>query len=170
MTSGQTSSLSQTMMNAGDGSLGATIGTSGFVGQGDNTGRFIGNQNASSQRMLGSGQQFSQLQSLIGNDQFTPDSTSTSSQKQLARPVMRLGFTPPQPAPLAMQNTIQSRLISLPQLGERAAGVNALADETGRVTLTGRVGSEDDRKLVEMLVRLEPGVRSVQNDLKVTAP
>jgi hypothetical protein len=120
--------------------------------------------------MQGARAQFSQLQGMIGNNQFTPESAPASSQKLLARPVMRLGFTPPQPAPLAMQDVIHTRLVSLPQLGERAAGVTAQVDEAGRVTLTGRVSNEDDRKLVEMLVRLEPGVRSVQNDLQLAIP
>ena len=38
----------------------------------------------------------------------------------------------------------------------------------GQVTLRGKVPSESTRKLVAILVRLEPGVRKVQNELVVT--
>ena len=35
------------------------------------------------------------------------------------------------------------------------------------IVLRGKVASEDERRLVEGMVRLEPGVHDVQNDLEV---
>ena len=52
---------------------------------------------------------------------------------------------------------------------EGLSGVSVAVND-GKVTLRGQVNSEESRKLAGMLVALEPGVRSVQNDLTVAEP
>lgn len=51
-------------------------------------------------------------------------------------------------------------------LPERLQGINASV-ETDVVVLTGQVATESDKRLAERIVRLEPGVHSVRNDLQV---
>lgn len=158
------SSLTQSTLNAGDGSLGATVGTSGFVGRGDTAGRFIGSQNAAQQRITGGAQQFSQLQNLnnrnVGNN-------SNNAPKQLMRPRMQLGFELPAIESGTLNATLTSRLTALPALETRAHGVSMAVDEAGLVTLTGTVANEDDRRMMEILTRMEPGIRDVKNDLTI---
>ncbi|SFI45581.1 BON domain-containing protein [Planctomicrobium piriforme] len=113
--------------------------------------------------------QFSQLQSLLGNNTFDPNATAATQVLRI-RPVLKLGFQMQSIPSSTLQSTVQTRLVALPNLGPRAASVTALADENGQVTLSGLVQSEDDRRLVETLVRMEPGVRNVRNDLKVNEP
>ncbi|WP_437228246.1 BON domain-containing protein [Planctomicrobium sp. SH661] len=161
---GGTSTLTQSNLNAGDGSLGATIGTSGFVGRGDTAGRFVGSQNASQQRINSAAQQFSQFQ----NRNSQNANTNTNTPRTLMRPQVQLGFVPPSDLNDNLVATLQTRLEGLPALGSRADGVSMTADSNGLVTLTGTVANEDDRRMMEILTRLEPGVRNVQNDLKVT--
>jgi len=162
-----TTTLKMTQLNAGDGTLGETIGTSGFAGFGDNSGRFIGNQNASTSTRSNSARQFSQLQGLLNNNNFQQNANQNVATQQI-RPQVKLGFNTPMMPSQALQSTVQARVINLPALGDRMSGVTALADAQGTVTLSGRVASEDDRKLTEILVRMEPGVRTVKNELAVT--
>ena len=49
------------------------------------------------------------------------------------------------------------------------SGVEAAISDEGVATLTGRVATEDARKLAEIYSRQEPGVRSVVNELRVEA-
>ena len=47
--------------------------------------------------------------------------------------------------------------------------MNLQINGDGIATLQGTVADEDQRKLVEAFVRLEPGVRSIVNDLSVAS-
>lgn len=162
-----TSSLTQSNLNAGDGSVAATIGQNTFVGRGENSSRFVGSRNSSTTTNGRGANQMSLLQSLVGNNDFTQNSNNSNAQTQSITPQLRLGFAlPPLPA-VELQSTVQSRLVGLPALGPRTNGVIAKADPQGLVVLTGSVQSEDDRLLMETLVRMEPGVRSVRNELAV---
>ena len=159
--------MAQPQLNMGDGSLGATIGQSGFIGRSDNSGRFVGLQNGSIQGLNNSSlmQQFSQLRNLNGNQnsQFG----NTQSTVPQIRPQVQLGFEVPARAPTALSDAVESQLKKLPSLGPLLKGVTLTASETGDVTLTGAVASDNDRRLLETLVMLEPGVRSVNNRLTV---
>ncbi len=163
-----TGSLGETRFNAGDGSLGATIGTSGFIGRGDNAGRFIGSQQSSAtNRRNSSAAQFSMLQSLVSGNSFNQNNNANSTPALSITPQVQLGFAAPTRVASELQTTVQTRLITLPALEQRATGVKAIADEQGLVTLTGNVRSEDDRRMMEILVRMEPGVREVRNELAI---
>lgn len=157
------STLTQSMLNAGDGSLGQTVGTSGFVGRGDTAGRFVGSQNASRQQVTGGGQQFSALQNRNQNS-----NNNNEAPRLLMRPQVRLGFEPSFQEQLrVLPAMLETRMASLPAIGTRADGVHRQVDATGTVTLTGRVASEEDRRMMEILTRMEPGVRDVKNDLHI---
>ncbi|WP_437186998.1 BON domain-containing protein [Planctomicrobium sp. SH668] len=164
---GQTPTLGATSnLNAGDGSLGAQIGSRGFIGGINNSGGFIGgNQSATSQGRRMNSQMFSQLQNL-GNGQFSGNTSQTP--QQLMRPQVRLGFNSPIVAPEAMQLSVQNQFTALPALGERGRGVVATSQESGEIILRGSVASEEDRRLMEILTRMEPGVRTVRNELEIS--
>ncbi len=52
----------------------------------------------------------------------------------------------------------------------RLNGLKIQVDQNGVVVLRGQVESEHARRLAENLVRLEPGVREVRNELQVARP
>lgn len=144
--------------NAGDGSLGAQVGQ-GFTGR-QNTG-FVGNRNAGASNQASLMQQFSQF---ANQGQQNRNNTSSRSSLPQPRPQLKIAFTSPQ------VNLTKTRVDLDDRLGRLAKiqGVGTTISEQGVVTLTGNVGSEDSRKLAEALARLEPGVRSVKNELVVT--
>lgn len=79
---------------------------------------------------------------------------------------MRIGFARPAMDYSKVASTIQNRLTKIPTLAQ-ANNVNVALNE-GLVTLSGTVRSERDRLIIERLMKLEPGVRTVQNDLTVS--
>lgn len=62
-------------------------------------------------------------------------------------------------------DTVPQVLSRLP-LPERLQGINANVD-ADTIVLTGQVASDSDKRLAEKIVRLEPGVYSVRNELEV---
>jgi len=74
--------------------------------------------------------------------------------------------------PLSNQRTpniagqIQNRLSRVP-LPERLRGAQ-VSVEDGQVVLRGTVSSEADKRMMERLMQLEPGVESVRNELAVS--
>lgn len=160
----------QGALNTADGSLGATIGTSGFVGRGDNANRFIGSQNTTTNARRGNtANQFSLFQNLLGGNDFNQDRNAANTPAQNIIPQMKLGFEAETVVTPQLPVAIQESLMKLPALGARANGVIAHADNAGVVTLSGHVRSENDRKLIETLVRMEPGVRGVRNELAIAS-
>lgn len=157
-TGAQMSTGNQPTFNAGDGSVGALIGQNAFTGQG-NTG-FVGNRNATQGGNTSLLPQFNQ-QGNQGNT--TKQSNTGRSNLKRARPQQRIAFTYPKANLVATQVLMSDRLKRMTGV----SGANASISDEGVVTLTGMVASDDSRKLAEALARLEPGVRSVVNELKV---
>lgn len=160
-------SMAQPTFNTGDGSLGATIGTSGFVGRGDNAGRFIGSQNSTQRRTMNNANQFSQLRNQGNQNRSNVNNTNV---RQLMRPQVQLGFEPALSPTVATPSDFHAGLMELPGIGSRAEGVVPSFSGDGVVTLTGTVATEDDRRMMEVLTRMEPGVREVKNELRVVTP
>jgi len=79
---------------------------------------------------------------------------------------MRIGFIRPAIDYVQVSAAIQTRLTKIPTLAA-ANNVNVVLSD-GIATLTGSVGSQRDRSIIERLMMLEPGVRTVQNELSVT--
>ncbi|QDV70342.1 BON domain protein [Rosistilla carotiformis] len=69
------------------------------------------------------------------------------------------------PSVASRQSTIQNRLVNLP-VAARMTGVRLKMNDRTAV-LTGNVKTEKDRRMAEMLMRLEPGVSKVDNRLIV---
>ncbi len=154
----QMSTGNQPEFNAGDGSVGAQVGQNGFTGR-TNT-AFAGNRNATQGGNTSLLPQFNQL----GNQGNTTNQGNTGRSNIIrARPQQRIAFTYPKANLVATQVQMSDRF----QRMTGASGASASISDEGVVTLTGVVTSDDSRKLAEALARLEPGVRSVVNELKV---
>ncbi len=94
--------------------------------------------------------------------------------RQTIRPALRLGFVPP-PRPSAdvtrsverRFNTLSARTARLADTVPAFRGVTIKVGNAGRVTLPGEVGTPQAARLAANILRMEAGVRSVQNDLIV---
>ena len=87
--------------------------------------------------------------------------------KLTARPVQRIAFGYDAPNPEATRIAVTTRLAGLATRRPELANVAVAVDGAGRHVLTGVVSDESARGLAAALVRLEPGVREVVNDLTV---
>ena len=147
-----------TNLNAADGTLSQTVGQNAFVGQGQ-TG-FVGNRQAGTSNAAAQSQpQFGAL----NRNTTRPTQQQTNTQKRQVRPQFRIGFAMPARPPLQTQNLLAQRVVNLSNTRNIAPGVSVQIDEAGTVTLTGTATSADQARLMEAYVRLEPGVRNVNN-------
>ena len=111
------------------------------------------NRNSNSQRNRGNANQ--------GN---------SSAQSTSIRPMQRIAFdyTPRNSA--AIESKLGSQISVLASQGKLLPGLSVVSGEQGTVTLRGQVGSESERRKAEIHARLEPGVRTVVNELSVVPP
>ncbi|WP_437203275.1 BON domain-containing protein [Planctomicrobium sp. SH664] len=150
---------------------GDSIGQNTFVGRSDNT-SFVGRTGAASatgNRGRNNGLN-SLMSALSGADSMNGNFNQNGLQNQNTqriKPQLQLGFSPPEVSAVHLNTTLQSRMASIPTYSTRLPGVNFAADDSGTVTLTGTVSNDNDRRLAETLIRMEPGVRDVKNELKV---
>lgn len=148
----------------------------GFVGRNDNAGRFVGNTNAAQQtggtnRNLGGGRGGGGRGGAGGGGRGGQNNGFGGGgvQRPLIRPVHRIAFnfSPSTRATISTNLQSQFRRITRTNSLRGMAGVNVNIGNQNRVTITGLVGSESDKKLAAALARLEPGVRGVINQLVV---
>jgi hypothetical protein len=83
-------------------------------------------------------------------------------------PRLAIGFEYTMPPNAELAETLQQHLNLTPGLTER--GSVSVSVQGSTVILSGSVPSEHDRELAELLVRFEPGVEDVRNDLVIAAP
>jgi hypothetical protein len=76
---------------------------------------------------------------------------------------LELGFTPLRPAPAALARTLQTRIASLAV--DHSLGQPQIAVEGDTVVLRGVAESETQMLVLANLVSLEPGVRTVRNEM-----
>jgi BON domain len=81
---------------------------------------------------------------------------------------LKIKDPPPPPSASAVQFDLQNMLIQSPQLDSRDA-VRVFIDGQA-VVLQGQVVDDDERRLVENMVRLTPGVGPVRNELAARKP
>lgn len=150
-----------------------------FVGRDDSANRFLGSSTAGNQQMNQgrngqrnrqgvnrAGRNAQQQNFMNQGNQF--GGNSAAQQRQI-RPQLKAAFTYTPPSVQATQVRLTTRFEKL----AARAGVSNISIETDvdhNVILRGLVDTEDNRKLAAILVALEPGVRSVQNELTVTSP
>ncbi len=158
----QMSTENQPQFNAADGTLGDQVGQGGFAGRSNTT--FAGSRNAGQGANAGLTPQFGQF----GNTQQNTTRRGGAGQSNVkrVRPQQRIAFT----FPAANLERTRIELSGRFQRLGTVSGADTTISNDGVATLTGTVKDEDARKLAEALVRLEPGVRSVRNELQVTSP
>lgn len=164
-------------------------GESGIgVGQlGTGAGRFatsqLGNAPVAGGGQAGGNQAFNQsfnrllqVQTLQQTNRLGRQFSGGTSSRAMIRPSLRLGFSAVTRPATAVNNSIGRRLQKLSgrlsQLTETRpafAGVSVAVADGGTVVLTGSVDSASARRLAENLTRMEPGVRTVKNELQVAA-
>lgn len=164
-------------------------GQQGFIGRSNTQGAMIGNRQAGQQGQGGRNQFGNQGQFGRNNqNQFNRGGQNRNfmqqqqgmldggqgmqgqQQQRSIRPQLKVAFdvgVPDLQATSRRGADVQARF---ERISRRAAleGVTISVDGS-TVTLRGQVASEDARKLAGMLVALEPGVRSVKNELTVGA-
>ncbi|MBM83188.1 MAG: hypothetical protein CMJ78_21720 [Planctomycetaceae bacterium] len=165
----------QSLLNteAGTGSVSTDFGN-GFVGRSDNAGRFIGNQFT--------GQQQSRISQGGGFGNFGRGGGFNSgnfaqfgrygqgqSRKSKIRPRQRIAFTFPKLSSTVIASSVKVQFTQLSTSLPVLKGLGIKVDDKGKATLSGTVTSDRERRLAANLVRLEPGVRSIQNNLEVAA-
>jgi len=153
------------------GFIGRNANQNGFIGrtaQGQmngqgNTGRQGGRQGGGGNRSLDQG-----LLSQLNGGQ----NGGGGGQQQPApiRPRLKAAFDYPAANVGAVVSTAQVRFGKLSTRYPQLDQVQVSQADDGTVRLTGTVGSRDTAKLAESLLRMEPGVRKVQNDLDFPPP
>jgi hypothetical protein len=153
----------------------------GFVGTGDNLGRFIGSQQAGQQGIQGGGQNRLNIGNRnragggandrlnqnggFGQNQF--GNQAGNRPRTTVRAAQRVAFEYPQPVPAEVRTSLQTQFRQLSDRRPQLAGISIALDGGDQAVLRGEVATEDARKLAEAVARLEPGVRTVKNEITV---
>ena len=154
--------------NANGGLLGRGANQSGFLGrnvqnqgmQGNNLGGGGGGRGGGGNR---GGNGLNGLNGGGGNG-------GNANQTPIVRPRQKIAFEYTLPTSSAIQSTIEARLTKLSDKRHSLKSVMVAVEDKGEVVLRGEVASADDAKLAENMLRQEPGVRSVRNELSFPAP
>ena len=136
---------------------------SGFVGGSDNAGRFIGNETAGQQSFNRQG---------IPNFQRAQQNQANQSRKAAISPIRyqaRIGFQFPRRNTKSLTTGLNAELFRLQALKPGYQSVRLTRRDNGVLVLTGSVPTTQARKLVEIYLNLEPGVKSIHNELRVIA-
>lgn len=157
----------------GQNQLGANGANGGILGRNTNQnqgilGRNVQNQGVGGNNNLGGGRGGG------GNRRNGLDTMNASggnggntNQTPLVRPRQKVAFDYPQPKTNAIQITLETRLTKLSAKIPGLKGVIVAVEDKGEVVLRGEVGTASESKLAENFLRLEPGVRTVRNELTV---
>tara|TARA_R110002072_G_scaffold303123_1_gene494685 strand:+ start:106438 stop:107139 length:702 start_codon:yes stop_codon:yes gene_type:complete len=180
--------------NASAGEAGSTLtsqnvfsSTSDTVGDiGNNDGRFTtsrlanqptagGNTNTAQQNAINNVRNLQRLNQQFGRTNQNRNRGNTQGTRTI-RPSLRLGFTPkPRPAEdlrksLDKQlNALSSRLPKITDGRSEFASVKFDLARSGAVVISGSVPDDDAARLLGNILRMEPGVYSVQNDLTIAS-
>ena len=156
---------------------------------GENDGRFstsrlatqpnaAGSTSDAQQNALNQARNLQRLNQSFGRSNQTQNRNRGNTQgTRTIRPSLRLGFVPtPRPTEelrTALGKQVQALAIKLPQLADgrsEFASVKFDFGNRGEVILSGEVPNDDSARLLANILRMEPGVASVQNDLKIAQP
>jgi osmotically-inducible protein OsmY len=152
--------------------LGANTNGS-FIGRSTQgqTGNFQNNQNRGGNNRGGGQNQ--NLLNLLGGMGGGGNQGGQTSTAPAIRPRQRVAFDYPQPSPARIQGSVQKQLIGISRRFPQFRNVELTPGSAGEVVLTGNVPSARDARLAANLARLEPGVRTIRNELQFppeTAP
>lgn len=162
--SGTGTSGTQTGSTVGSNTLGSNA-TQSFIG-GNQTQGFVGGARESSQ-MQNMNRQFQAIQ----NNQSQSSQQSTGTPRQI-RAALSVGFA--FPSATAPEMTGRLANANQPSLDRFAAtrpelsGVSVVVNSQGVAVLTGSTATTESRRLAANLIRLQPGIRRVDNQLTVS--
>ena len=150
-------------ITSGDNTTGAS---DTFVG-GANTEEFIGGSqfsrdNAAANRFF---------RSITGQEVPTGRTSETSGEPRRVPTQLRLGFPRPEPRDaIALAGRSGIDLVRFRKNRPDLQSVLANMDDTGHVVLSGNVNDPASSRLASNLLRLQPGVRKVTNQVQVIQP
>ena len=148
------------------------LNQNGFLGQGNNQQNFIGRnqgQNNSQNRQNNNNNRGGQGNFGQNDNNQNGQGQQTQDQKRAIRPQLRVAFDElPRPT-TEIRSTLQPRFDTLSQT-PTLRGVAYELDADGVVVLRGTVDTPSQRRLAENVVKLEPGVKKVRNELTLNEP
>lgn len=154
---------------------------------GGNAGRFtssrladqptaVGNANATQQNAFNQARNLQRLNQQFNRASQNRNPGSTQGRRAI-RPSLRLGFVPaPRPTEElreSLSRQIQALRVKVPRLADgrsEFASVKFDFGSRGEVILTGNVPNTDAGNLLVNILRMEPGVTSVENQMNITPP
>ncbi len=151
--------------------VGEVTGTERFVRDARQPGQFVGADSSDTQNFFSQQSNVSQLNNLPANRNANRQNAGRNGAQQNRTRILRRrlnpGFRYPQISETVVSSKINARF-------NRLSTPNAPLDiqvavEGQTALLRGTVASEEERKLAETLVSLEPGVWEVRNELTVSA-
>jgi hypothetical protein len=105
---------------------------------------------------------------------FNPFAQGSGASLRTIRPSLRLGFTPIVRPKAEVSSLVTRRFVSitnristLSTTNASFSGMRISVGDKGVVTLKGNVASADAKRLAANILRMEPGVRSIKNELVV---
>lgn len=98
----------------------------------------------------------------------SPFGASSADQTPSIRVRLRSDVRVPAQPPRAVQSRVQRQVLVNSPIQRRVSGMSVLVLD-GVATITGTASNEQDRRMAELVLRLEPGVRQINNQI-VVAP
>jgi len=98
-----------------------------------------------------------------------PSGNTANRSRRIIRPRQQIAFDFPKPAATSIATTVRAHFTEFSSQQPTLAGIHIDLNGEGRLTLSGKTASAETKRLAEMLARIEPGVRSIQNEITVTA-
>lgn len=172
---GQSNAFGGTGMNGATGfgntGFGATGATQGMVGR--NSGAFAGNSQANQTGANGRGntgatRNFNNTGSNRQNFNNNNNNQSTRNERNTSniRPLQKVAFDYDAKSPTVAAANLTTRLA---RIGKRNPALNGviLKVDGEQVVLTGRVKNEDQHRLAINVLRQEPGIRGIRDELEL---
>lgn len=147
----------------------------GFIGRNGSNNQFIGaaaqGLNGQNGQNANQGRQSNRGQRNQGQQQFNQNGGGQEANRNLGvRPRQKVAFTHPTFEIPKVVASLEGRFQKMSTKNPSLNTVKLVTDQDGTVVLTGEARSATEAKLAESLVRLEPGIRGVRNELTFPAP
>lgn len=159
--------------NQNNGFLGVNNNPNNFIGRNNQNGQ-TGNQNGQTGNLgrQNRGGNNRQLDSNLMNAINGGNQGGNNSQQQqpVIRPRQKIAFEYPQPKLDAIVTATQTRIEKLAGRYPHLADVKLDRDADGTIVLRGSSPSQADARVAENMIRLEPGVRKIRNELTYPPP
>lgn len=144
----------------------------GFVGGRNQQQQFIGGNQRTGQQQNNRQDQQNNRQGNFGQNDFNNQNgqgQQAQDPKRAIRPQYRVAFDEPVIPAADIRSALQPQFEFLTQL-PALRGVAYELDTEGVVVLRGSVATPSQRRLAENVVKLEPGVKKVRNELTLNEP